>query len=51
MYLLKGWTGGPSRCAAAGVRAQVQFATKAALARQLITTAVQAGVPCTPVGR
>ena len=40
-----------ARCAAAGVPADIEFATKPALARQLIATAVQAGVPCAWVGR
>jgi len=45
LYLPRSWTNDAGRCAAAGVPQGTQFATKPALATQLITRAVQAGVP------
>jgi SRSO17 transposase len=45
LYLPKSWTGDPARCAAAGVPAGVEFATKPALAQQMILAALDAGVP------
>nr|WP_230689037.1 IS701 family transposase [Micromonospora sp. WMMC415] len=39
------WCDQPDRLAAAGVPDQVGFATKPALARQMIATAIEAGVP------
>lgn len=45
LYLPRSWTEDPERCAAAGVPEQVGFATKPALARDMITRALDAGVP------
>jgi SRSO17 transposase len=45
LYLPKSWTSDPARCRAAGVPADVQFATKPALATAMITAAVAARVP------
>ena len=45
LYLPRSWTEDPDRCAAAGIPATAEFATKPALAAAMITHAVQAGVP------
>jgi SRSO17 transposase len=45
VYLPKCWTGDPQRCAAAGVPAEVEFATKPELALEMITSAVTARMP------
>jgi SRSO17 transposase len=45
LYLPKSWTGDPDRCAAAGIPADVTFATKPQLARRMIERAATAKVP------
>jgi SRSO17 transposase len=44
LYLPRSWTGDPGRCAAAGVPGDVKFATKPALAREMIARALDAGI-------
>jgi SRSO17 transposase len=44
LYLPKSWTSDPDRCRAAGVPGDIKFATKPALAREMITRALDAGV-------
>jgi SRSO17 transposase len=46
LYLPQQWAENSERRQAAGVPAEVQFATKPYLARQMIERALQAGVPC-----
>jgi SRSO17 transposase len=45
LYLPQSWTGDEERCAQAGVPDDVEFATKPALAGEMITRALDAGVP------
>ncbi len=45
LYLPRSWTSDPARCAAAGVPAGTPFATKPALAREMIGRALDAGTP------
>jgi SRSO17 transposase len=45
VYLPKAWTGDAARCAAAGVPADVGFATKITLARRTLARALDAGTP------
>ena len=45
LYLPRSWTGAAQRLAAAGVPAQVGFATKPALAAKMIAQAVSVGTP------
>jgi SRSO17 transposase len=45
LYLPRSWIADPDRCTAAGVPAEVGFATKPALATAMITAALDAGVP------
>jgi SRSO17 transposase len=45
VYLPRSWTGDRSRCTAAGIPADVGFATKPELALDMITGAVAAGMP------
>jgi SRSO17 transposase len=45
LYLPRAWTNDPGRCTAAGVPADVGFATKVELARRMLTRALHAGTP------
>jgi SRSO17 transposase len=45
LYLPRSWTSDPTRCRAAGVPEGTAFATKPALARQMIIRALDAGTP------
>src|SRR5690348_15876933 len=45
LYLPRSWTCDPARCAAAGVPADTAFATKPALAQEMIGRALDAGTP------
>jgi SRSO17 transposase len=49
LYLPKSWTTDPERCRAAGVPDEVRFATKPALAREMIARALDAGTPAARV--
>ena len=46
LYLPKAWTDDPARCRATGIPADVGFATKPRMARELIARATDAGLPC-----
>jgi SRSO17 transposase len=45
LYVPRGWIEDPDRCRAAGIPAQVSFATKPALATQMLGRTLDAGVP------
>jgi SRSO17 transposase len=45
LYLPRSWTSDPARCRAAGVPEDTAFATKPALAKAMITRALDAGTP------
>src|SRR5215471_19130629 len=45
LYLPRSWTDDPARCQAAGIPPGTVFATKPALARRMLTRALDAGVP------
>jgi SRSO17 transposase len=45
LYLPQSWTGDPARCRGAGVPRETAFATKPALAREMIARALDAGAP------
>src|SRR4051794_2083348 len=45
LYLPSSWTDDPARCAAAGVPAEVGFATKPELATTMLTRALDTGLP------
>ncbi len=45
LYLPRSWTTDPARCRAAGVPQDAAFATKPALAQEMITRALDAGTP------
>lgn len=46
LYLLKAWAKDDARRGAAGIPAEVAFATKPALARQMLAEALDSGLPC-----
>ena len=46
VYLPKDWATNPARCAKAGVPEEVGFATKPAMARDMIARSLDAGVTC-----
>jgi SRSO17 transposase len=45
LYLPRSWTGDPDRCQAAGIPGDTAFATKPALAKEMIGRALDAGTP------
>jgi SRSO17 transposase len=45
LYLPRSWIADPGRCQAAGIPDETAFATKPALARRMLTRALDAGVP------
>ncbi len=45
LYLPRSWTSDPARCEAAGIPQDTAFATKPALATEMITRALDAGTP------
>jgi SRSO17 transposase len=45
LYLPKSWASDPARCRAAGIPQEIVFATKPALAHQMIARALDAGAP------
>jgi SRSO17 transposase len=45
LYVPRSWTDDPGRCAAAGVPAELRFATKPQLAKVMIARVLAAGVP------
>src|SRR5256886_14815846 len=45
LYLPRSWTGDPARCRAAGIPEDTAFATKPALATEMIGRALDAGAP------
>jgi SRSO17 transposase len=45
LYVPKSWTADPDRCAAAGIPGGVEFATKPAMDRRMLATALDAGTP------
>ena len=45
LYLPKSWTDEPERCLQAGIPSDNEFATKPALARQMLQRALRAGLP------
>ncbi len=47
LYLPKSWTDDPAHGAAAGVPADVEFATKPGLATAMLTRTLGAGMPAT----
>ena len=47
LYLPKSWTADPKRCQEAAVPDEIEFATKTVLAQNMLTRALDAGVPAT----
>jgi len=46
LYLPRQWSEDRARCKAAGIPAEVEFATKPQIARRMLERALDAGVPC-----